>query len=73
MKNLISDTNAVHNLKTTTKLFKESLDDFFKLFDSSPSAMVMFPNLAEQKEGNLFSNKFLAFHENVTIHLASPF
>src|SRR5664279_2908081 len=41
MKNLISDTSAVHNLKTTTKLFKESLDDFFKLFDSSPSAMAI--------------------------------
>jgi PAS domain S-box-containing protein len=41
MKNLISDTNAVHNLKTTTKLFKESLNDFFKLFDSSPSAMAI--------------------------------
>ena len=41
MKNLISDTNSVHNLKTTTKLFKESLDDFFKLFDSSPSAMAI--------------------------------
>lgn len=41
MKNLISDTNAVHNLKTTKKLFKESLDDFFKLFDSSPSAMAI--------------------------------
>ena len=41
MKNLISDTSAVHNLKTTTKLFKESLDDFFKLFESSPSAMAI--------------------------------
>jgi PAS domain S-box-containing protein len=41
MKNLISDTSAIHNLKTTTKLFKESLDDFFKLFDSSPSAIAI--------------------------------
>jgi len=41
MKNFISDTSSVHNLKTTTKLFKESLDDFFKLFDSSPSAMAI--------------------------------
>ena len=41
MNNIISDTSAVHNLEATTKLFKESLDDFFKLFDSSPSAMTI--------------------------------
>jgi len=41
MNNLISDTSAVPNLDVTTKLFKERLDDFFKLFDSSPSAMTI--------------------------------
>lgn len=41
MNDLISDTGSVRNLEVTTKLFKESLDDFFKLFDSSPSAMTI--------------------------------
>lgn len=41
MKDLISDTSVVNNIETTTKLFKESLDDFFKLFGSSPAAMTI--------------------------------
>ena len=41
MNDSISDTSGDRSLEVTAKLFKESLDDFFKIFDSSPSAMTI--------------------------------